>query len=122
MSSNIKPYHIAIPNLDIERLMAKLSLANFPGETAFSEDQEYGAPLEDIKRLANFWQNNYDWRHAEARLNKLPQFTTTISVDGYGETLEIHFIHQKSEKPNSIPLLFCHGCRYSSALFTLWHT
>ncbi|RYP20234.1 hypothetical protein DL765_002908 [Monosporascus sp. GIB2] len=109
MDSPIKPYQIAIPDSAIERLKTKLSLATFPGETTFSNDWKYGAPLDEIRRLAKVWLEKYDWRQAEAELNRLPQFTTTLSVEGHEEALRIHFIHQKSERPNSIPLLFCHG-------------
>ncbi|KAI0001404.1 alpha/beta-hydrolase [Xylariaceae sp. FL0662B] len=109
MGSTVNPYQIAVPDAAIEKLKTKLSLATFPGETTFSNDWNYGAPLDDIKRLADVWQNKFDWRRAEAELNKLPQFTTTISVEGHEDALEIHFIHQKSDNPKSIPLLFCHG-------------
>ncbi|KPA35311.1 epoxide hydrolase [Fusarium langsethiae] len=44
----------------------------------------------------------------EGTLNQYPQFTTSVSVDGFGD-LEIHFLHQESSKPDSIPLLFVHG-------------
>lgn len=109
MGSTIKPYQITVSDSVVERLKTKLSFATFPAETAFSNDWKYGAPLDNIKRLVKFWQEKYDWRRAEAELNKLPQFTTTIPVDDH-EDLAIHFIHQKSENQNSIPLLFCHGC------------
>lgn len=112
MGSIIKPYQIAIPDSKIEKLQLKLSHVSFPGQTSFSNDRKYGAPLDDIKRLAKFWQEKYDWRRVEAELNKLPQFTTTISVDGHEDALKVHFIHQKGHKPNSIPLLFCHGCEF----------
>ncbi len=45
----------------------------------------------------------YDWRKAEAKLNSLPQFTTTI--DG----VDIHFIHVRSKHPNALPLIMTHG-------------
>ncbi|KAI0180989.1 alpha/beta-hydrolase [Hypoxylon sp. FL1284] len=105
----VLPYKIAVPDAALERLQAKLELTTFPRETEFSDDWDYGAPLSDIKRLIGVWRESYDWRRAEADLNaKLPQFTTVISVDGY-EDLKIHFIHKRSEAPDAIPLLFCHG-------------
>jgi hypothetical protein len=110
MGFAIKPYQIAVPDSAIVRLKQKLSLATLPGQTTFSNDWRYGAPLDDLSRLVDYWQKKYDWRRAEAELNKLPQFTTTVSVDGHEDSLQVHFIHQKSENSNSIPLLFCHGC------------
>ncbi|KAI1759506.1 alpha/beta-hydrolase [Hypoxylon sp. FL1150] len=105
----VQPYKIAVPDATLEKLQTKLSLATFPLETEFSDDWGYGAPLTDIKRLVGYWRDGYDWRRAEADLNaKLPQFTTTVSVDGH-EDLKIHFVHKRSEDPSAIPLLFCHG-------------
>lgn len=109
MSSTIKPYQISVPDAALEKLQKKLDLTTFPGETTYINDWKYGASVEDIKRLVNRWLTGYDWRRAEAQLNQLPQFTTTISVDGHEDNLRIHFIHQKGEKTNSIPLLFVHG-------------
>ncbi len=45
-----------------------------------------GVPLGFLKELARYWRDGYDWRRHEARLNELPQFTTTI--DGQ----PIHFL------------------------------
>jgi hypothetical protein len=69
---------------------------------------DYGAPLPDIKRLAEYWENGFDWRAAEAKLNKFPNFHKGIKVDGFDE-LDIHYLHQKSDSPDAIPLMFIHG-------------
>ncbi|KAH8911242.1 alpha/beta-hydrolase [Coniochaeta sp. PMI_546] len=108
MTTTIKPFKIAVPDSAIKRLNDKLELTTWPDEVSFSNDWNYGAPLADIKRLAKKWQNDFDWRVHERKLNQLPQFTTTIPVDGFGD-LQIHFLHQKSPNRDSIPLLFCHG-------------
>ena len=46
-----------------------------------------GVQLAKIQELVRYWGTDYDWRKAEAKLNALPQFMTTI--DG----VDIHFIH-----------------------------
>lgn len=109
----INPFKISVSDADIEIVKLKLSLATYPDEVDFSDDWAYGAPLSDVKRLAKYWQHDFDWREQEKKLNQLPHFTTDISVDNFGD-LNIHFLHQKSGKPDSIPLLFCHGCKSSS--------
>jgi pimeloyl-ACP methyl ester carboxylesterase len=109
MSNDIRPYKIAVPDAAVELLQKKLSLATFPAETDFSDDPNYGTGLTDIKRLVHSWRETYSWRDAEAKLNKLPQFTTCVSIEGHEDELELHFVHQKSTAPDSIPLLFCHG-------------
>ncbi|OIW28756.1 alpha/beta-hydrolase [Coniochaeta ligniaria NRRL 30616] len=108
MASPIKPFEIAVPDSAIKRLKDKLELTTWPDEVSFSNDWNYGAPLADIKRLAQKWQSDFDWRAHERKLNALPQFTTTIAVSGFDD-LQIHFLHQRSPNPHSIPLLFCHG-------------
>ena len=69
---------------------------------------DYGAPLADVKRLANYWKDGFDWRAQEAKLNDLPNFHRPIRADGFPE-LDIHYVHQKSNSPDAIPLLFVHG-------------
>ncbi|KAM0259647.1 hypothetical protein ACHAQJ_003226 [Trichoderma viride] len=108
MAQDIVPFSISVPDSVLELLKNKLSLATFPSESDFSDDWNYGTSLSDVKRLAKYWKDGFDWRAQEAKLNQIPQFTTRISVDGF-EELNIHFIHQRSSRPGSIPLLFVHG-------------
>lgn len=106
--AQIRPYKIAVPQEKLDKLQQKLALAEFPDELD-GADWDYGVPLADMKRLTAYWRHDYDWRKAEAELNKaLPQFTVDIAVDGF-ETLTIHFVHQTSEVKGAIPLLFAHG-------------
>lgn len=112
MDTTIKPYTISVPDEKLQRLAQKLDLATFPDELDDS-GWDYGAPLADIKRLTEYWKEKYDWRHHEVKINELPNFITTIQVDGF-EPLDIHFVHQRSEVENAIPLFFSHGCMLSS--------
>ena len=66
------PFTIFIPDDRIQLLKAKLALTTFPDELD-EAGWDYGVPLADIKRLAQRWQEGYDWRTHEARINdKLP--------------------------------------------------
>lgn len=111
MESPIHPFRIAIPGDKLALLKEKLSLATFSNELPMFDNWDYGVPVSDLKRLVARWKDGFDWRAAEAKLNELPQYTTPINVDGFGE-LNIHFIHQKSKREGSIPLLFVHGCEF----------
>jgi pimeloyl-ACP methyl ester carboxylesterase len=66
-------------------------------------DITQGVQLVTMRELAQYWQEHYDWRKVEARLNALPQFITNI--DG----LDIHFIHVRSKNPNALPVIVTHG-------------
>ena len=106
--ASIEPYTIAVPEEQRQRLTKKLEATTLPDEL----DQagwDYGAPLADVKRLATYWREKFDWRKQEAKLNELPNFKTAIQVDGF-EPLDIHVVHQRSDVDGAIPLLFSHGC------------
>jgi hypothetical protein len=104
----IKPFKIDIPEEKIQRLKQKIAAAEYPDELPDVEPWTRGAPLSDLKRLAEYWQNGFDWRKQENKLNELPQYMTEIEIDGFG-TYDIHFVHQPSHVKNAIPLVFCHG-------------
>lgn len=106
---SINPYTISVPDEKLEKLGQKLSLASFPDELD-DAGWDYGAPLADMKRLTQYWIEEFDWRKEEFKINKLPNFMTSIEVDGFG-LLDVHFVHHKSKVDNAIPLLFVHGCR-----------
>ena len=107
--STMEPYTIAVPEDKLASLAQKLSTTTFPDELD-DAGWDYGAPLADIKKLVKYWQEGYDWRKQEAELNKLPNYLANIHIDGF-ETLDLHFLHEKSEFEGAIPLLFSHGCK-----------
>lgn len=100
-------YTVSVPQHQLDRLRQKLALATLPDELEDSA-WDYGTPLSEIKRLAAYWENGFDWRAQEARLNELPNYQRKVPVEGFGE-LDIHYVHQPSSAPNAIPLLFVHG-------------
>lgn len=107
------PFTIAVPDVKLEALRRKLELTIFPDELEESGWQ-YGVPLADVNRLVQRWKTGFDWRKHEAQLNaELPQFTRDIDVAGHG-TLSIHYVHKKSEVADAIPLLFVHGCQFTT--------
>ncbi|KAF2869999.1 Alpha/Beta hydrolase protein [Massariosphaeria phaeospora] len=102
------PYTISVPEPHLQKLKRKLADAEYPDELDARDQWQYGAPLADVKRLAKYWENGFDWRKAEAQMNELPNFREKVAVEGFGE-LDVHFVHQRSEVEGAIPLLFCHG-------------
>ncbi|KAH9018204.1 Alpha/Beta hydrolase protein [Lactarius deliciosus] len=96
-----QPFKIAVSDDALALLKRKLDDTRLPDEVNAAE-WAYGAPLADIRRLANRWKDGYDWRTHERKLNGLPMFTRTIAVEGFGEL-------NKSTAKGAIPLLFVHG-------------
>lgn len=98
----IQPFKINTPQAVLDDLHDRLARTRWPDELPGTAWQ-YGVSLDYIKKLVDYWQNGYDWRAWEARLNQIPQFTTTI--DGQN----IHFMHIRSSEPNAFPLILTHG-------------
>lgn len=100
-------YRVAVSEEKLITLKIKLAQAEFPDELDGAA-WDHGAPLADVKRLAEHWKTKFDWRLQEAKLNELPNFHRSVKVEGFGD-LDIHYLHQPSESPDAIPLLFVHG-------------
>jgi pimeloyl-ACP methyl ester carboxylesterase len=98
----IRPFRIEIPEEHIDDLRRRIAATRWPTAELVT-DRSQGVQLAPMRELARYWTAEYDWRNCEARLNALPQFTTTI--DG----LDIHFIHVKSAHDNALPLIMTHG-------------
>lgn len=107
----IRPFHVHVPNRDLVDLRERIATTRWPDKETVS-DRSQGAQLANLQALVHYWGTEYDWRKAEAKLNTLPQYTTTI--DG----VEIHFIHVRSAHANALPVLITHGWPGSVFEFT----
>jgi pimeloyl-ACP methyl ester carboxylesterase len=96
----IRPFHVNVPETELLDLRRRIAATRWPDRET---DRSQGVQLEKLQTLVRYWGTDYDWRKAEAKLNALPQFVTTI--DG----VDIHFIHVRSRHPNALPLIMTHG-------------
>src|SRR5215813_13571133 len=79
----IRPFHVKVSDETLADLKRRLGETRFP-DSETVPDQSQGVQLATMKELVRYWRTEYDWRKAEAKLNALPQFMTTI------EGVEIH--------------------------------
>jgi pimeloyl-ACP methyl ester carboxylesterase len=98
----IRPFRVDVPKDDLDDLRRRIAATRWPPKELV-DDRSQGVQLATMQELARYWENEYDWRRNEARLNALPQFTTRI--DG----LDIYFIHVRSKHENALPLVMTHG-------------
>jgi len=101
-ATEIRPFHVEIPDEALEDLRRRIAATNWPEKETVA-DQSQGVPLALMQELARYWATEYDWRTCEAALNALPQFITEI--DG----LDIHFIHVRLQHEDALPLIVNHG-------------
>jgi pimeloyl-ACP methyl ester carboxylesterase len=100
--TTIRPFRIDVPEEALDDLRRRIAAASWPSKELV-EDRSQGVQLATLQELARYWETDYDWRKAEAKLNALPQFKTEI--DG----VDIHFIHVRSPHENALPLIVTHG-------------
>lgn len=65
-----------------------------------------------LKDVVDYWRTEYDWRAAEADLNRFDHFKAEI--DGLG----IHFVHVVGEAGGKRPLLLSHG--WPGSIYEFW--
>jgi len=110
---SIRPFHINVVEEQLVDLRRRIAATRWPDRETVN-DRSQGVQLAKFQELVRYWGTDYDWRKAEAQLNALPQFITTI--DG----VDIHFIQVRSRNPNALPLIMTHG--WPGSIFELLKT
>ena len=98
----IRPFRASFPDAALVDLNRRIAATRWPPKEIVA-DQSQGVQLATIRKLADYWAASYDWRRAESKLNRYPQFVTTI--DG----VDIHFVHVRSKERNALPIIVTHG-------------
>lgn len=98
----MRPYQIKVSESDLDDLRMRVAATRWPPALA-DDGWDRGVPVGYLKELAAYWATSYDWRAAEAELNRYPQWVTEI--DG----TSVHFLHVRSPRPDARPLLISHG-------------
>ena len=96
------PFRLHVPDEVLDDLDRRLAGTRWPDEVPGS-GWRYGSNREFMRRLVEHWQDRFDWRAQEEKLNAFDQFR--VAIDG----IDLHFVHQPGVGPNPLPLLLVHG-------------
>lgn len=116
-ATDVRSFSARFPDSELADLRARLAATRWPEREPLDQSARgtdrwvQGVPLTDLSDLVDYWQNDYDWRRFEERLNAIGQFRTEI--DGLG----IHFLHRRSSRADAVPLVMTHGWPGSVAEF-----
>src|SRR5690242_11641261 len=66
----VRPFRVEIPEEALVDLRRRLAATRWP-EKETAPDRSEGVKLATMKALVGYWQAEYDWRKAEAKLNAL---------------------------------------------------
>jgi pimeloyl-ACP methyl ester carboxylesterase len=98
----IRPFTVRFRAKALDDLRRRLTATRWPTRELVG-DRTQGVQLATMRALSGYWENEYDLRRVQSRLNALPQFTTEI--DG----VDIHFVHVRSRHRDALPLVMTHG-------------
>ncbi|KAF8537781.1 Alpha/Beta hydrolase protein [Trichophaea hybrida] len=100
----VVPFSVSIPDSEVSDFKTLLKLSKLAPETYESQHRRFGVTSKFMREAKAQWENEYDWRATEAKLNSLPQFLATVN-----ESMKIHFAAVFSEDKDAIPLILLHG-------------
>jgi microsomal epoxide hydrolase len=98
----IRPFKVNISSSVMNRILARVKSTRLP-DRLDSADWRYGANWTYVKSLTEYWVSQFDWKKAQASLNRYPQFLAKV------EDYDIHFYHVKGRGPKPLPLILTHG-------------
>ena len=102
MRPALERFTIETPQSVLDDLHERLRRTRLPEQPA-GAGWAYGTNLAYMRRLLHYWQAEYDWRQVEARLNRLPQYTTSLGGS------RIHLVYERGSGPHPLPLVITHG-------------
>ena len=100
------PFKIEVPQATLDAIAAKVRAYEWhemPRGPGLENTWAYGANLDFMRALCDYWVKGYDWRKAEKELNRFPQFTSRV------EDIDIHFYRVDGIGPAPKPLILSHG-------------
>jgi pimeloyl-ACP methyl ester carboxylesterase len=100
--SALRPFQVNIPQAKIDHIIKRVREAKWP-DRLDADDWRYGANWDYMKSLTKYWVEQFDWRKAEANLNRYPQFLARVG------DYDIHFYYVKGRGPKPMPLILTHG-------------
>jgi len=95
-------FTIEVPQADLDDLHRRLAATRWTQDFA-NEDWRYGANVDYLQALVDYWLQEYDWRAREALMNGFAHFRT--EVDG----VPVHYIHERGVGDAPLPLMLNHG-------------
>jgi pimeloyl-ACP methyl ester carboxylesterase len=102
MDKQAGAFKLSVPAADIADLRERLGRTRLPDQ-APGPAWEYGADVAWMRKLVEYWRDDFDWRAQEARLNAFTQSKVRL------HEIDLHFLHVEGKGRDPFPLLLSHG-------------
>jgi len=112
--SSATPFKIDVPQAKLDHIRERVAAYQWfdPPQGGTDEAWVHGMSTAVLKDVVAYWLDGYDWRAAEAELNRFDQYTAEI--DG----IDLHFLHVVGEAEGRRPLLITHG--WPGSVYEFW--
>jgi pimeloyl-ACP methyl ester carboxylesterase len=98
----LEPFSIPFSQRAFDDLRDRLDRTRWPDEIPDS-GWEYGFDLRFLQEICDYWRERFDWK---AQVEQLSAFHHYRYVS---DDIGVHFIHERGEGPDPIPLILTHG-------------
>src|SRR5215470_11600429 len=101
-ANSLRTFKVDIPQETVNRILERVKKTRLPDRLDAS-DWRYGTNWSYMKSLIEYWTRRFDWKRAQANLNRYPQFLARV------QDFDIQFYYVKGEGPKPFPLILTHG-------------
>src|SRR5690348_17331404 len=93
---------IAMPDSELDELRRRIRATRWPRPWPMTG---WGAGTEpgEIRRLAEFWADGFDWRAQEVAINALPSHREMVTG------VPVHYLRFDGETGDAVPIVLTHG-------------
>ncbi len=98
----VEPFSLPFSQSAVNDLRGRLARTRWPDEIP-SSAWEYGFSLAFLQDICRYWKDQFDWKAQIGSLSHLHHFRFTRGAHA------IHFIHERGQGPNPLPLILTHG-------------
>lgn len=102
-----KHFDVRIPEEKLEQFKTLIRLAPIGAEDFNNSNPEagdrYGIRRDWLASAKKYWEDKFDWRQYERRINSYPNFIAPVR-GSEGELVDVHFVALFSERPDALPI------------------
>ena len=102
----LRKFDVSISQNSIDDLHSRLSSIRWSNDYG-NIDGRYGVKSSWLQSVVEYWNSEYDWVITQNKINSYPQFCVEI------DELVVHFVHVRSDRTNSMPIILTHGWPWS---------
>lgn len=121
--NNLRKVPIHFDDAAVQSMISLIKTAPLPSQAPIDPASPWslGIDYDYLKDLQNKFENEWKWSNLEKAVNKFDHFLVDYASP-QGDQLQLHFVHQRSERADAIPLLLLHGwpSEYMEEIFAFY--